>query len=226
LRATLKSDTDIVWSVAFTPDGKILASAEGPDTVIRLWDLSTLMGGKPSRTPRLSNVELQELWADLAAADAARAYRAMATLTAAAPHFVPWLGERLRPVASASPQRVDQLIADLNSDDFAAREAAAQALEDLGESAGPALRRVSINRPQPETQRRVQRLLDRLRQPACSPERLRVLRAIEVLERTGSTSAQQILQKLAGGLPGARVTEEAQQSLTRLVQRASPAGNR
>jgi hypothetical protein len=62
-------------------------------------------------------------------------------------------------------------------------------------------------------------LLDRL--GTCtvpSPDVLRVLRAVEVLERNGTPDARKLIEKLVWGAPGARLTREAQQSLERLTQ--------
>jgi hypothetical protein len=45
---------------------------------------------------------------------------------------------------------------------------------------------------------------------------LQPLRAVEVLEHVGTPDARRLLQELAHGLPGARLTSEAQPSLRRL----------
>ena len=50
-------------------------------------------------------------------------------------------------------------------------------------------------------------------------ESLRRLRAVEMLERAGTPQAQEALQALARGIPGARLTHEAKASLDRLANR-------
>ena len=47
LKATLEGHTDLVWSVAFRPNGVMLASASWDQTV-RLWNVNT---GRPSAHP-------------------------------------------------------------------------------------------------------------------------------------------------------------------------------
>jgi hypothetical protein len=214
--ATLKGDANTVHALAFTPDGKTLAAAEGPDTTIRLWDVSSLTRARRRPAGSLTDKELEALWAELAGADAARAYRAIWALAAAPKQAVPWLQERLRPVAAPDPERVARLLTDLDSDNFPAREKAARELAGLGESAGPALRKALADRPSAEVRHRLEPLLAELDRPEDSPERLRVLRAIEALEDVGTAEARQLLEKLAGGLAGARVTREARASLSRL----------
>jgi len=52
--------------------------------------------------------------------------------------------------------------------------------------------------------------------PALSPENLRTVRAVEVLERAGTAEARAVLKKLASGASGAVITVEARAALARL----------
>src|SRR5262245_45034999 len=63
------------------------------------------------------------------------------------------------PGAEPDPDRVDRLIRQLGSDRFKEREAAAKALEELGEPALPALKRAATDSPDVEVRRRAEALL-------------------------------------------------------------------
>ena len=54
---------------------------------------------------------------------------------------------------------------------------------------------------------------------APSPETIRTIRAMMVLERIRTPEAKNALEMLAKGAPGARETEEAKASLERLTRR-------
>jgi hypothetical protein len=54
---------------------------------------------------------------------------------------------------------------------------------------------------------------------ARSPERLRGLRAVEVLEQVGTDGAKALLEGLAKGAPDAELTQEARAALGRLTRR-------
>jgi RNA polymerase sigma factor (sigma-70 family) len=203
-----------VERLAFSADGRTLASASG-DTTVLLWDVAGLTPAErqePAGPP-------ERLWEDLAA-DAARADRAMRRLAATPEQALPLLRERLRPVAPPEAQRVRRLIADLNSERFAVRDQAARELEQLGEATEPALRQALAGHPSLEVRRRIEGLLGKWSGAVPAPERLRVLRAVEVLERVGSAEARRVLEALAGGAEGARLTREAAAALRRLGRRA------
>jgi hypothetical protein len=216
--ATLKGDANRVHALAFTPDGKTLAAAEGPDTTIRLWDVSSLTRPRKRPAGGFTDKELAVLWADLAGADAAKASQASWTLAAAPRQAVPWLADRLQPVTAPDAKQLARLIADLDSDEFAVRQQATTALKGLGEAAGPALRKVLADGPSTDVQRHVEKLLADLEQLADFPERLCVLRAIELLEHAGTAEARRLLERLADGMPEARVTQDAKRSLERLAK--------
>jgi WD40 repeat protein len=195
-------------SVDFAPDGDRFASASLDGTAV-VWQV---FGPASAERPAADSAAL---WADLAR-DGLTAHRAMASLIAAPRQAVPLLRERLRPVASADPQQVARLIAELDSDRFAVRENATRELERLGELAEPLLRKAREGAPSLEFRRRLDQLLERLQGPVVSPERLRDLRAVEVLEHLGGTEARRLLRKLAKGAGAARLTREAKASLARL----------
>jgi hypothetical protein len=70
-----------------------------------------------------------------------------------------------------------------------------------------------------EVRRRLNLVLGRLERPVTAPERLRELRAVAVLESVGGPDARAVLEKLAAGSAGARLTEEVKAALARLRPR-------
>ena len=94
------------------------------------------------------------------------------------------------------------------------REKATRDLNDLGEAAGPALRKAINGRPSAEVRARTSRLLEKLATP--SPNLLRGLRAVEALESVGGPEAREVLERIAGGAADSRLTRAAKASLERL----------
>jgi RNA polymerase sigma factor (sigma-70 family) len=209
----LEGHRGVVKSVAFSRDGKRLVSGS-TDTTVLIWDTTELIT-QSAPTGTLVTGQQEVLWRDLASADSARAYRAMRTLLADRQETVRFLKDRLRPIPPTDSRQIARWVSDLDADDFAVREKATAALVELGDLAAPALRRALANRPSAELRRRVESLLGTLA-PASSPELLRAVRAVEVLERLATPEARGLLTTLAHGAPDARLTREATAALDRL----------
>jgi hypothetical protein len=129
---------------------------------------------------------------------------------------VPFLSERLKPAARIDPRKIEGWIADLESEKFPVRQEAAANLLKAGEQALPALQKVLASSPPLETRKRAESLVDQLTGGALTSEQLQMVRAVEVLERTGTPNARALLEKLADGAPGELPTREAQAALGRM----------
>jgi hypothetical protein len=127
------------------------------------------------------------------------------------------LGERLTPAAPADAKVLEKLIAALDSADFKVRQQATAELERLAELALPTLRKLLEGNPNLEVRRRVEAVVKNVTGPITVAERLRIVRAVAVLEQVGSLAAKQVLQRLAAGAPEALITQEAKASLARLA---------
>jgi WD40 repeat protein len=200
-----------VTALAFAGEGKTLASGSG-DTTILIWDVASLTASAKLQAGEL-NADAR--WNDLSADDASKAFDAICAFAAARGRAVPFLKERLRPAAIGT-EKIQSLIADLDNEQFAVRRRASNELEQIGESAAPALRKTLEDGPSAEVRRRATELLDKIGGTAPRGELLRSLRAIEALERIGTPEAKAVLQSLAKGTNGAMATKAAQAALDRL----------
>jgi WD40 repeat protein len=214
-RRALPGHAGGVHTLAFSPDGTRLATGSTDSTVL-VWDVA---GPDADRGEGLSAARRDELWADLGSEDAARADRAVRALLAARAEAVAFLKARLRPVATLSAEQQAEMLRDLNHPRYQVRDRATNELARLGELAEPLLRRGLHGQPPLEVRRRVQMLLERLAAGTPSAMDLRTLRAFEVLERIGDAEARAVFEAHAREAPAARLGQEAQASLERLMRR-------
>jgi WD40 repeat protein len=194
--------------LAFAPDGRRLVTGRIDGTLL-VWDL-------PEAPRKLVSTSLRSVWAALTGADAEQAHRAIWALVES-PGAVPFLCQRLRPASVAA--EVAGWVADLDNATYGKRQAAMTGLEKLGNSAEVALQGVLAGKPSLEARRRAEMLLGKLKEVPLSADDLRELRAVEVLEYIGTAEAQQLLETLTRGAPGARLTQEARAALDRLRAR-------
>jgi RNA polymerase sigma factor (sigma-70 family) len=208
-RTEFRGHRDRPTALAFTPTGQLLSGSQ--DTTVLLWD---------TRPPRVSaSVSLEKAWNDLAAWKADVAFRSEGRFLAAPADTVRLFAERVRPTEALDPKRVQRWLADLNSDQFAVREAASRALRALDRPVIPYLEEALKKTEAPEVRIRVQKILDHQRRAGFPPEQLRELRAVAVLEALGDRGSRGLLKRWAGGPVGAVLTVEASRALARLETR-------
>jgi hypothetical protein len=93
----------------------------------------------------------------------------------------------------------------------------------VGRPAAPAMQKALKGHPSLETEKRLRELLAAL-DKRLTPEELRLLRAVQAVERAGTPEARDLLRGWAGGAAGALLTEEARAALARMGGRRQPAG--
>jgi hypothetical protein len=193
------------------------------DSTVLIWDLEPKTWHAGMAGKDLAGRDLERLWADLAGEDAAKAHRAVATLTAVPAKALPLLKDHLRAVDVLEGKHLQRLISDLDSEQFAVRESASQKLAFFAEQAEPALREALQGKPSLEARKRLEALYADAavagRGLVRSTEVLRTLRALRILEHIGDREARQVLEMLAGGDPAARTTRQATEALRRLASR-------
>jgi hypothetical protein len=205
-----------IFALAFSREGRRLASA-GVDASALIWDVWGLAGAPRADTVPLSPRELAELWTALGDdKNAAAAYQAMRRLLRDPAGTIRLLREKVRPVSVTEPAQIERWIADLDSAEFAVRQKAERQLEQHGDAVEAALRKAIEDRPSLEVRQRLKLLLDKLQ----NANRLRMLRAVEVLEHLGIAEARQQLEALAQGAVHARLTQDAKAALGRIAKAA------
>jgi hypothetical protein len=209
-----------VRALAFSPDGRTLASGGG-DSSILLWDMTRRMRDSKLLPVALSPARFAQLWDKLADSDAAVGHAAIWELVAAGRAALPMLQAKLSTAPTLDARQAAKLVERLDADDFATRRSAMKEAEKLGLAAEPALRKALGEKPGLELRRRFDALLAGWLR---SGDWLRFGRAVAVLEYNGGAEAKEILTSLARGGEGARPTKEAAAALARIAPPPTPAG--
>jgi len=196
--------------LAFSPDGRLLARSAQDGTIL-LWRVPA----RPARKAvELTAAERAGAWRDLAAADAAVAFRALLRLADAPASTVPLFRREL--LREDDRERIEQLVAGLDAAAYPDRERAERELEALGAVARPFLAKGLRAGASLETRTRVEKLLAAQPDPFATPAGRRQLRAVEALERIGTADARAVLERLAEVGPDDPLAHEAGLSLGRM----------
>jgi WD40 repeat protein len=201
--------------VRYFPDGKKLVTGH-IDTTALVWESPV----RPEAARVLEQKGRAVAWEDLLSRDGSKGWAAVWAL--ADDHgAVEFLREKAKSVAAMPAKEFSRLLADLGSDDFATREAATEELGKAVECAVGQLLASSNTELSPEQKLRVDQLLGLWKvadQRPLTPERLRMVRAVAVLELMGTPDARKLLAELAAGAAAATTTREAKRALERALR--------
>jgi WD40 repeat protein len=201
-----------VSSLLFARDGRHLIVANG-DSTITVHDLSA--GGGPL-TASL-DVDPEEVWAELAG-EAGPAFRTMRGLVAGGDETIAWLRGRMPPPAEPGEQ-IQKSVAKLDAARYQTREAAQVELAKMAHLSRPALLAAGRTDLSPEMRRRVEILLQATRGPDRSPDGLRSIRVVEMLERIATPKGLALLQEWSAGPAGETLADASRAAVQRMTGR-------
>ncbi|MBI2920392.1 MAG: WD40 repeat domain-containing protein [Planctomycetes bacterium] len=201
-----------ITSLAWSPDGSLLATGSLDGTVL-LW--SGKVDRDPLRAP--ADGELPALWDKLADVDPGRAFRAVLPLAAAGDRGAAFVRRQLD--AQSDPARLAGVLARLDAEDAADRDAALGELKRLRRLAEPAVRQALAGAPAPEARSRLEDILSALDGPeTVTRETHRWLRAVVALERIATPAARETLKMISGKSPSGAERGAAKRAVKRLAR--------
>jgi WD40 repeat protein len=204
-------------AVAFSPDGKLLATA-GTDCTTLVWDVQALIKLERKRPKEAGDLNLETLWTDLGASRLTTPLlKTLDRLAEDPAATLDVLSKHLKPVSDAD---LDRYVADLGSDVFAKRDKAMKELGRMEFAVAEPLERILAGKPNLELRLRAEKLLKALEEPSIQPHFWASWRSVAVLEQLDTPQARQVLATLAKGAPQARLTQLARAALERLAQSA------
>lgn len=195
-----------IYSAEFHPDGTKLVAAS-PEAPVHVWDLL----GDPGKWEA---GQADRVWADLASADAKVAFAAIRRLRVNPSDAVAFLRDRVKVPAVPADEAITALVTRLDAAAFADRERAQKELTAVADCVRPKLEAARKAEKSEEVARRLDQVLKTIDE--MTPERIRQVRACEVLEGIRTADAVGLLRSWATGPSGARLTIEARESLDRL----------
>jgi len=197
------------WALAFTPDGRALVSGSFDGTGL-VWDVA---GERLAltRKPPLTDPEREAAWGLIGRADAAEGHDAV-LLLGRAPDAAAFLVKKLLGTTALDRKVVARLLADLDADDFDARERASKALSDLGRTVEAELRGELADTKSAEARKRLEEILARL--GSAPDEAVRTRRAIAALELAKARAALAELARDGGSADLRRLARQAADRLS------------
>lgn len=210
-----------------SPDGKMLAfvgtqDGAGPGSTnlsVFLTPAPVLPAPDDFAGRDIPKLDLEFLWSGAVADNLFRRERSVKVLAAHAGQALEIAKEKLKPVPAAERDRVAELIVKLDDDNADVRDKATAELQKAAHRFEPLLNHTLKEAKAGEVKNRLTAILAKMKDSNAPAELIAELRGIECLEALRSTEARKLLDALAAGASGNRVTESAAAAVKRLDRR-------
>jgi WD40 repeat protein len=206
--------------LSFAGDGQHLVTAMGRQRAM-VWHLGPLYSWLDDRRGSVTGhpKDIAKLWFELGAVDPQTAGPALFNLVAMGSDAVTHIQEHLSPASRTEDEIINSLIIQLDDAQFAVREAATRRLSGFGPAIVPRLEAVLSKETSVEVIFRLKSIINSSHAQQVRSDRLRALRAVQVLEYVGSDGALTHLQALSSGESEAELTNAAAAARKRLRKR-------
>jgi hypothetical protein len=206
-----------VRALAVSPTQQMFASSSSDSTIL-LWDDAFFGSAADIDVSKLGEEAQHALWESLSSQDPPKAYSAMGGLLKHPTEAIAWLKKQSLAEPQFNREQVAKLISSITDDAFPLREKATRELELHGTEVEDLLRAALEKKPDLDSTRRINHLLERMPTVALSPDVLRKRRIIQILERMATPKAQEFLKELMQREAGSRTAVEAKPASERLVR--------
>lgn len=214
IAAQIKTEQSELWRVAFSPDSRQILT-QGQGGWVHVWPSPKL----PPLPSQWWENDYGTAWKALFAPNGAEVTEAMNRWSRSGLAAVEFIGKHVETPKGPDEKELAEKIDQLGAKEFRVRDAAQRELSKRGEPIVPLLQKRLTKERDAEIKERLQKIIENPIDPILptpSPELLRSLRAVEILERIGLPAAKAQIQRLAKGADGDPLTMEAQSALRRM----------
>jgi len=210
IRRVLVGHRESIPSVAFVRGGRLVTTSLDHSALV--WDIRLKAGDtvKP-----LAEDALKELWKQLGDPKTEAAFAALAKLAGDPKAAVALFRQHLAPALGTDDATLDRIVEELDSKQFETRRKASDDLDRLGDTAIAGVKRRLAKAQSLELRRRLELFLTKWDRDEPTAERLREIRALQLVEELATPEALALLRDLARGNTNARRTDEAARALKR-----------
>lgn len=193
-----------VKTVAVPRNGRQVAVAIGTNLegTILVW--KDLMPAHAKKNPPLPNAEAEKLWENLSKSNTPAIYQSMIRLIAGKDESVKFLATQKNNVGKKlkiTAREIEAFIANLDNERFIIREKATRELKALGKLVKPFLEQALRKKLSLEARERINLLVRNMVDVELTPQELREIRMVGILQRISTDDARSLLTYFAKDRP-------------------------